>query len=256
MMRPITIAALCILLPIIAVGQGFDWQYSVRYPTSSPTRFVGAAIGAGYAIHQGRLPYLEQDIQTPCCTYENGTGIPASVGVAYEQWTSSNIAFHGAAGYRFMSASMTAPQTESDPMADGRVLVTQYTYEAALHYADILAGLRYRLGSSHLSIGASLRLNLLLGTTASHREDVLSPSDFSFTTNPPSRSIDIPVTGIPDAMPLIVVPMVHLGYDISLANGLYLSPLVTLGLPMMSTAREASWRTTDASILIRVMRAF
>lgn len=141
-------------------------------------------------------------------------------------------------------------------MADGRVLVTQYTYEAALHYADLVGGLRYRLGSSHLSIGASLRLNLLLGTTATHREDVLSPSDFLFTTNPPSRSIEIPVTGIPDAMPLLLVPLVHLGYDVSLANGLYLSPLLTLGLPLMNTAKEASWRTTDASILIRIMRAF
>ena len=255
MMRVFAIALLAVLVSLPAASQGFDWQYSVRYPTSSPTRFVGAAIGAGYALHQGRLPYLEQDIQMPCCTYENGTGTPASLGVAFEQWTSSNLALHGSLGYRFMSAGMTAPQTESDPMADGRVLVTQYTYNAAFHYADIIGGLRYRLGSSHLSIGASLRLNVLLGTTASHREDVLSPSDFQFTTNPPSRSIEIPVAGVPDAMPYIVVPMVHLGYDVSLANGLYLSPLITLGLPLMSTAKEASWRTTDASLLIRIMRA-
>lgn len=245
-----------VLLPISLAAQGFDWQYSVRYPTSSPTKFIGAAVGAGYAIHQGRLPYLEQDISMPCCTYESGTGMPASIGVVYEQWTSSNVAIHGSFGYRFMSADMTAPQTESEPMADGRVLITQYTYNAALHYADVVGGVRYRLGSSHFSIGASVRLNLLLGTTASHREDILSPSDFFFTTNPPVRSIDIPVTGIPDAMPIIAVPMIHLGYDFSLSNGLYLSPLFTLGLPVMSVVSDASWRSTDASLIIRIMRAF
>ncbi|MBU3741148.1 MAG: hypothetical protein FGM24_02565 [Candidatus Kapabacteria bacterium] len=239
----------------ITVAQGFDWQYSARYPTSSPTRFLGAAVGGGYAIHQGRLPYLEQDVPVACCTYENGTGLPLSIVVGYEQWTSANIAVHGMAGYRLMTAGMSAPPTFDEPLSDGRLLVTQYTYNANLHYADITGGVRYRLGRSHLSVGAALRLSLLLGTTATHRLDVISPSDYTFNTNPPSRSIDIPVVGVPDATPLLVSPLITLGYDISIANGLYLSPLLTIGLPLMNTANGVTWKTGEAAMLLRVMRA-
>lgn len=252
------IVALCALMALAhgMLAQGFDWQYSVRVPTSSPTRFLGAAFSAGAALHQGSLPYLETDIAVPCCTYERGTGLPLALGLLFEQWTSSNIAVYGSAGYRVMTATMSAQPSESEPFADGRVLVTQYTYDARMHYADITAGMRYRLGNSHASVGAALRMNVIMGTSATHRHDVLSPSDYSFTTNPPSRSIEIPVVGVPDPTAVLLTPILTFGYDISLANGLYLSPLVHIGLPLMNTAEGVSWKTSDAGLTIRVLRAF
>lgn len=254
MRMSVTIIAL-VLCTQGASAQGFDWQYSARYPTSSPTRFLGAALGGGYALHQGRLPYLEQDVPVACCTYENGTGIPLTIGVGYEQWTSANVAAHFMAGYRLMTAGMSAPPTFDEPLSDGRLLVTQYTYNANLHYADITGGMRYRVGGSHFSVGAAIRLSVLLGTAATHRLDVLSPTDYTFNTNPPSRSIDIPVVGVPDATPFLVSPIITFGYDISIANGLYLSPLLTLGLPFMNTADGVTWKTGEAALLLRVMRA-
>jgi hypothetical protein len=254
-MKHVLLIASLLVVASEVLAQGFDWQYSIRYPTASPTRFGGISAEAGVAMHQGSLPYLEQDIAVPCCTYEQGSGIPLSVGVAYEQWASASIAIYGTAGYRFMSASMSAQPSESEPFADGRVLVTQYTYDARLHYADVVAGLRFRLGRSNASIGTALRMSLLLGTSATHRHEVLSPSDYTFTTNPPSRSVEIPVVGVPSATRVLLTPVVTFGYDVSIANGLYLSPLLSVGLPLMNTAHGVVWKTSDAAIALRLFRA-
>jgi hypothetical protein len=253
---------LCMLALVVATSldgraQGFDWQYSARYPTSSQTQFIGASLSAGYALHQGSLPYIEQDLEQAlaCCTYERGTGIPLAFGITYEQWLPSDLAVYGVVGYRMMTASMTAPPTEPEPLSDGRLLVTQYEYDATLHYLDLTGGIRYRFDGTHFTIGAGLRLQALAGSSATHVHRVLSPSDYSFTTNPPSREKEIPTTGVSDAAGFVAVPFLSVGYDISIMRGVYLSPLITVGLPLMSTAATATWQTTDVGLMIRLYRA-
>lgn len=236
-------------------SQGFDWQYSARYPTTSPTSFIGASLSAGYALHQGSLPYLEQDINIPCCTYDQGSGLPLGFGITYEQWLPSDLAIYGVMGYRMLTASMTAPPTEAEPLSDGRLLVTQYEYDATMHYLDMTGGIRYRFDGTHLTIGAGLRLQALAGSSATHRHRVLSPSDYRFTTNPPSTVVDIPVTGVSDAAGFLAVPFLSVGYDISVMRGVYISPLFTIGLPLMSTAATATWQTTEMGMMLRLYRA-
>lgn len=238
------------------LAQGFDWQYSARNPTESPRRFLGAVVSAGYATHQGSLPYLERDLSIPCCTYENGSGLPLGFGLTFEQWLPNNIAAYGAVGYRLLTASFVAPSTQSEPMFDGRTLVTQYEYGSTLHYLDISGGTRYRLPSTHFSLGVGVRVQVLVGSAATHTHRVISPSDFYFTENPPSQVKEFRFVNVADAAPLVIAPYLTVGYDISLANGMYLSPLATVGIPVMSTASNATWNTTDIGILIRILRAF
>jgi len=236
-------------------AQGFDWQYNARFPSTSPIRFIGAEIASGYTMHNGSLPYLAKDLGFTCCTYENGTGIPLALGITGDYWVAGDWALTGSLGYRAHNASFSA-KSDPLPLADGRIFQTEYVYASTLHYAAASVGARYRLLGTHVTIGGGVRGMVLLGTSATHTERILSPDDRYFNGNPPSKEIVHDTRGLPDAQRLMVVPYVQLGYDISISRGVYLSPTLTLGLPLMSVSSDATWRMTDVGIGVRLLRGF
>jgi len=253
-MRSLFATFLLLLAAVLpSAGQGFDWQYSARVPTPSPIRFLGGEVMSGWTVHTGSLPYLQSDLGLECCRYENGVGLPISVGVGGEYWVTGDVALMGTVGYRGQGAVFT---TDGDtlPRAGKPPVITQYELSARLHYATVVAGAKMRLFETHVTVGLGVRLMVSIGSSSTQQEQVVQPSDYTFENG--STVVTLTTTSLNDLKPFIVIPYLQLGYDISIAQGMYLSPSFSLGLPLMSVTSGTSWHMTDLGVGVRLMKGF
>jgi len=248
------ILALAIVLsvPLIAHAQGFDWQYSVRQPSQPPTTFIGFEAGYGMATHSGGLEYVES---VPCCRFSAGDGAPFWIGALVETWQRGDVALWAGMGYGNVTA-MFRSDVQTFPLFDGRTLQTEYEYNTSMGYMILHGGVRYRPFASNITIGAAVRLGTLLHSSSVLEEVVLSPDDFRFNTNPPSRRFTPPGNSVAHASSFLASVALTGGYDIALMRGTYVSPTVILGVPLTATAAGTDWRTYDVSFALRFLTAF
>lgn len=231
-------------------GQGFDWQYSVRTPMSSPVRFLGVDAGMGAALHMGTLPYVEA---VPCCSFDHGTGSVLWIGMVMERWNEDDLAFSGSVGYRRVTGGFTSA-FDTLPRRDMAPLLTQYEYDVSLHMAYATGGVRYRILGTHLTAGAMVRLTALVGSTTALRDRVVAPAGDRFPNG--STVQELPAGPLGSLATVGVSVGLSLGYDIGIGTGSYLSPAVVFGLPVTDATTDASWRFLDVSVGIRYLRAF
>ncbi len=247
------LAACLFAVPLLVKSQGFDWQYSVRQPSAPPTTFLGFEAGYGRAMHSGGLEYVEQ---VPCCQFAAGEGVPMWLSAVVETWQRGDVALWAGVGYGNVTATF-ASDVQEFPLYDGRTLRTEYAYNTAMGYLSLQGGLRFRPLASNVTIGAALRLGTLIHSSSTLEEVVLSPSDYQFTTNPPSQRhlVDAGRT-VASASAFLASVALTGGYDISLARGMYVTPTIVVGLPLTTTAANADWRTFDVSFALRFLTAF
>lgn len=252
-MKILQVLLLGLAMPLVMTAQGFDWQYSVRQPVNPPTTFYGAEATYGRSLHGGGFQYLER---VPCCSFEDGQGSNYSLSVMLESWERGDLAVWGGLGYRNV-AGLFASDVQRFPLSDGRTVQTQYEYSTSLSYIVLQGGVRFRPFASNVNIGAGLRLSTLLGASGSIEEVVLSPEDYFFTTNPPSRRHQMgSVNTVASISAFNAAFLLSGGYDIAIARGMYLSPQIVFGIPLTNTASDVQWRTADVSVSIRYLRAF
>lgn len=238
-----------------ASSQGFDWQYSARTPFESPVRFYGLELGSGYSRHFATLDYLEQGTGFTCCTYERGSGIPYGVLLAGDYWVMPEVSIQGGLGLvinnvRFVSDPISLPRE------DGTVVTSEYQFDGTITYATLQAGARYRILRTHLNVGAGLKTMIKLSETQTQIDRVLSPDDYFFRDNPPSKEQDLKATILNDASPFILEPYASLSYDLSVFRGTYFTPTVSIGVPLMSYSKSQPWRAVDFGFSVRLLTAF
>ena len=234
-------------------AQGFDWQTSPRAPYQIPKRYIGLEIGSGYTHHYGSLEYIEQEVGIVCCDYGSGSGFPLSIGVTGEQWitpTTSVVVGLGITRFYAMFNTLSAPVV----LSNGKLLQTEYVLEGALTYIALTGGVQTRLFGTHLTVGGGLRLLLNAGGSLNQEERVLTPADFLFTENPRSRVKVLGNTFLDDATRLQIEPYVQIGYNLSVASGFYLSPSISIGIPLLTATGSGSWRMIDFGARIRLMK--
>lgn len=240
-------------LPLVVQAQGFDWQYSVRQPATPPSTFVGFEVGYGASIHSGGLEYVER---VPCCRFSAGDGTPMWIGAIVETWQRGDMALWASVGYSIGTAVFHSSE-QSFPLFDGRILRTRYSYATTLGSMTLQGGVRYRPFASNLNVGAALRLGTLLHSSSELFEEVLSPDDYLFATNPPTRRHRVPSgSGVASASPFRASVALSGGYDISLTRGIYVSPMIVVGVPLTATASDADWRTYDLGFAVRFLTSF
>lgn len=250
-----TLMSLCGLLSLsTAYGQGYEWEWSPRAPLSMPTRYVGVEVAGQYALHTGSLEYFEELI--PCCDFTSGTGVPLRLTIIAEQWVKPSLSVQAGIGVMFQGSSFTAPG-DTLPRADQPPIVTEYAMETSITSLTLQGGVRQRLFDTFLSIGLDLRGLITVGSSQSLEDRVVSPDDYMFTTNPPSRVRDLSgAQVISDVTVFVFEPSVVLQYDIALARGSVLSPSVNVSMPFGSLSTSQSWSYVAVGIGMRLSRGF
>lgn len=251
-MRAFVFLVTLVIGPCMVAAQGFDWEYSVRKPTAPPRAFVGLDVATGLTSHSGTLSYSEM---VPCCEFAGSRGTPLWLGIGAEYWLDDEMAVWGTLGYRSITGDFSSDQS-TFPLADGRSLITHYEYDVSIAYIGLQGGLRQKLFQSHASVSLGLRAQALASSTATLEEVVDAPSDYFFTTNPPSKVKRLQnARSVADIQPLSLALVLGAGYDISLYRGGFISPTVLVAVPLTTTSSSSNWRSLDLTLGVRFMQA-
>ena len=253
MKRLVAIAFMMCSVVLGAGAQGFDWQTSPRVPYQIPKRYVGIEIGSGYTQHRGSLEYIEQEVGIVCCDYESGSGLPLSINIAGEQWLTPSVSVQAGLGFTLINASFVTPSVPV-PLSSGELLRTEYVLEGAMTYISLHGGIGTRLFGTHLTAGGGVRLHIYAGGSLSQLERVISPDYYLFTQNPRSKEQELGNTFLDHANRIQIEPYAQVGYNISVANGFYLSPSVSIGIPLLSVTTQDTWRMLNFGARIRLMK--
>jgi len=251
MRNVLTVIGMLVVAVSTAWSQGYGWQWSPRTPMAMPTRFVGVEVGGGVSMHQATLPYVEDLV--PCCEFTSGSGVPLRIAVFLEDWWQPQTAVSLSGGVTMHQSQFTA-QAAPLPDSGGREIVTEYLFDAALTYLTVSGGIRQRLFDSYLSVGVDLRASVNVSQSYELTERVVSPDDYYLKTNPPSKEQSWEPTVVDRSAVLVLEPSVSVQYDIPLGMGLVISPLVQVGIPILSLAPDAQWRYVAVTGGVRLSR--
>ncbi len=221
---------------IDSFGQGFDWQYSARLPFNSPKLFYGMNANFGLVSSKGTLTFLEDKILCP--KFKDGEGNNFAVGLNFEYWNKDNqSAYIGSINY--LRNYIDYKFLDFVPLSND--IVAKYETKLALDYSTIVlsAGYKYRILESHFTIAASLDIGIHLTNDFVVKEKILGPPEVPpFSTNPPSYERNI-LNGEFNKFTLFnLLPRLHLGYDMQLGLGKYVTPFVSIGLPITKMLQE------------------
>ncbi|MBK6760236.1 MAG: hypothetical protein IPH85_05120 [Ignavibacteria bacterium] len=252
-MRSIAIFLMLCLMSLSSAAQGFDWQTSPRVPYHIPKQYVGLEVGSGYTMHRGSLEYIEQEVGITCCDYEAGRGLPLTVSVVGEQWLSASVSAQAGIGFTLVNASFVTPSIPV-PLSNGDLLQTEYILEGAMTYVTIHGGIGTRLFGTHLTAGGGVRLHVYAGGSLTQKERVVAPDYYLFTQNPRSKEQELGNTFLDFVNRFQIEPYAQIAYDISITKGFYLSPSVSIGMPLFSVTSQDDWRMLNFGARIRLMK--
>ena len=216
-----------LLIPAALSAQGFNWQYSARFPTESPTLFVGVH-GAYSPYGQNTTRLQHQEILSSrdtcfCAEFKNARGQEWRIGIMAEQWLEAgNIALFGALQFQYQSETFIAPGDSLKGRIINRpTLVTEYVFEHIARQVSLEVGAKYKFYPLPLffALGVSFGYSDTAQRNSRVFERVSALSAGSY--NYPERSIaDTKFTIFPWAASATA----RLGADVPLAKGLYASP--------------------------------
>ncbi|MFP4529141.1 MAG: hypothetical protein ACLFQX_11350 [Candidatus Kapaibacterium sp.] len=249
-MKRLFIYIALLISPIAALAQGFDWQYSARVPTGSPTLFIGINPEISFINHGGDFDFLERE--TTCCTYESGSGTGFRLGLAAEQWLTPDLA----AGLRFSISASNARFTsrQSVPLNPQTLLVTEYSFESEIIYFNGVINARRRIAGTHFSAGALLEIGFAMQTTNLFSESIISPDYEYFNTSPPSQTREIPLGHVPSTLPIAFSPGIMAGWDFTFGRGLYATIYSSAKFNAFNVITEERWRRWSVGIGINIYK--
>jgi hypothetical protein len=204
-------------------------------------------------MHSGSLEYIEQEVGITCCDYESGSGLPLSVSIVGEQWLSPSVSVQAGLGFTLVNASFVTPSAPV-PLSNGDLLQTEYVLEGAMTYVTIHGGIGTRLFGTHLTAGGGVRMHIYAGGSLTQTERVVAPDYYLFTQNPRSKEQELGNTFLDNANRFQIEPYAQIAYDISITNGFYLSPSVSIGIPLISVTSQDDWRMLNFGARIRLMK--
>lgn len=233
-------------------SQGFDWQYSYRLPYSIPSKFIG--LNGGYSLNSstGDFEFLED--YTPCCKYQSGTGYSLEIGLHYEYWLNSisAVIFKST----FNSTSSNFSQTIQVPRSDGiNDYIAKYNYSMSekRNYL-ILSGLfKHRILKSHFAIVAGLNSYYILGSQATHTEDIISPMDERFIDGTRSRVIKKGMYG--EYNTITINPVIGFNYDYAILRGYYSSFTASLQIPVTNVINNEDWKEWKFQVSVTILKS-
>ncbi|OGU13048.1 MAG: hypothetical protein A2X61_03565 [Ignavibacteria bacterium GWB2_35_12] len=223
----------------IIYAQGFDWQFSARMPADSPVLFFGLSGEFNHLIHNGSLDLEEANCN--CGAYKTGSGEGFTAGIAGEYWIDGLTAITFSGLYNYSPGKFTV-QAEPLPRVDGGMLLTEYDFTSKIAYLLIEPGIKYRIPGSHLNIGGGLQFGFLLSNSSVHKERIIGDANEPpFPTNPPSyeRIVDGKISELNN---IFLQAKIRLGYDLTYGLGLYATPNISIGIPILNLTKTSEWK--------------
>ncbi len=247
MKKTVYILLFYLLIPMSGFSQGFDWQYSARLPQEVPQFFVGLTAEAGYQSHFGEFPYLEN---FKCCEYNSGSGVGANIGIAAEYWKKANMVYGGKVLTSFVPGNFNT-LVDGQMLSNNRELITEYEFSSVITYISAEVFIKRRIAETHLFISGNLGFGYLLNKQFEFKEKVFSPANYTFVDGSQVRNLEGTVG---ELNKLMLLPGIHIGYDLNLGRGMYASPSISLGYSPVDFTETSEWKRVVYSFGITIYR--
>ncbi len=236
------ILTILILSSVQLLSQGFDWQYSIRFPSNSPKFFVGASSSKIFSTGTSDISFSE--LYIPCCSFSSPVSDGFSFGLNAEYWLNSGVeAISLSMNFRKNNFNLKA--TPDPVFYKNDTLYTEIINDNIINYFDVSGLYKYRINNSHFSLSAGIMLNILLSNYYKVRENVISLDD-TFNNGETSREIINGSTN--DLSKIIISPIIRVNYDLSIVNSIYSTFYADFGVNLNSMIKDDSWRNYQFSI--------
>jgi hypothetical protein len=217
------------------LGQGFDWTYSWRLPSTSPTLFIGP-----YTEMVNMHDYVDfssMGFAIDCCKYGTGTANSFKNGILVEKWFKGNYSFTVKLGF-YSSTSRFNGETLSNQIQTRNSIDTLSTlFSLAVknqNLYDISLLAKSRLFETHASISGGINCIIQDGLAAQKIEKVLNPG----------YEREIPNTVELGSMSsFIISPVAQIEYDIDLGSGKYAKVFANTQYTINSRSKNVDWDT-------------
>jgi hypothetical protein len=235
-------------------GQGFNWQYSAREPTSYPRLFIGITGSGALSQHFGQLQFAEKlggDTCIICADYTQGRGTAWSLGIHTEYWLESgDIALYGSVRYDYARARFAFERDNGPwrgaPNRAPQQLITEWSLETEARSVLLDVGVKWKMFPLPIFAVGGVQGGYGIFFTSQQQERKISPAEHPF-----ERQI---IEGIfPQFQPIIIAGKLAFGADVPLANGLYASPAVFGAIALTNAARVGQWHWLHYGIQISLV---
>ncbi len=249
MKRLLVILAFMIVAINHCYSQGFDWQYSVRFPSPSPQLFIGINYNYQLSLNNINIDFKENGI--PSGTFNEAHSSSNKYGISSEYWLNSGTqALTFSLNYHSMNANLRAVP---DPIYyKNDTIYTEITNKNALTYLDLSAYYKHRFPQSHFSISAGIIANIFLDNSSSYTENITSENR---TFNNGERSREILNACTSDYFAIIINPSLRLSYDFPIANNVYATVFADYSMNINSLLRNHVWKNNNFSLGISIFKS-
>jgi len=229
------------------LSQGFDWEYSNRLPFEVPTMFIGGFVGGIQYYHTGQINQIEKQIL--CVEYSEGKGFGIRSGLVGEYWLDGEVAINGKVGFENMIADFRQKSTPV-PIDDNNILQSEYSLYAVLPSISVGAFVKKRMFDSFLWFGCGVDFRGIISKKVESSETIISPEGRVFDDGLQKRIFLDDLTSL---RTLTVYPALYIGYDAQLSKGLYVSPTIKAGIPLLNNSDVANWKVWLYSLEVSIL---
>ncbi|NLO20035.1 MAG: hypothetical protein GX121_09240 [Ignavibacteria bacterium] len=215
-------------------SQGFNWQYTTRYPIEAPSLFLGLNSSYNHSSHHSNIDLREYFVH--CCQFNDGSAKGFSIGASAEKWFSGNSS--ALLSLLFKNQSVSFYKIERLPRLYDS-LTTQYELNSIISNISLEIGGKRRLFDSHFHLAASLFFSYLFNTSNKYSETVLEPMDF------PWRTRVISSASFSDINRFNIFPNLRAGYDWSFYLNYYASFFLQANIPLFDLAKDKKWKSSS-----------
>lgn len=212
-----------------ASAQGFNWQYSARFPTVYPTLFIGVQGGySPFAQNSTRLQYAEALASGGTCNcgaeFTRALGQEWRVGLMAEKWLESgDWALYGAVTLQHQNEAFNAAGDSTKGVVNPSVntkgtFTTEYIFSNDLFQIALEGGAKYKFYPLPLFVALGVGGGYIVQTSNSLIEQAKNLQYQYKRDNLNSNFANL--------KPFSVAATARLGADVSLAKGLYATPAI------------------------------
>lgn len=224
-------------------SQGFDWQYSTRYPVESPNLFAGIVVSYNHSLHNANIDLREYFVY--CCEFREGNGNGFTFGAYAEKWQTGLYSF--SLGLYYKNQSTSFYKTDRLPRIYD-TLVTEYELNNTISNLTLDVGAKHRLFNSHFNISASVLFSYIFSIDNKYTETVLEPKDF------PWHQREISTGNISGLNKFNIFPNLRIGYDWSFDINWYATTFFQVNFSALDMSNTKKWRSTVFEFGVIVLR--
>ena len=225
-----------IITTINLQSQGFDWQWSARFPVINPQNYYGFNVNYGINYSIGNITFRENNVSCPDFINANGNNI--GFGINYIYWERNNsYAVYGA--LRYNNFSISTNSIDNVPITDDIIAQYKITLDCNFHQIDLQCGINYRVINysvlEHFFLGAGIEIGTIVNNDFVAMEEILGPPEVPpFSTNPKSYKREITSGQFNKINKFNIKPQVKIGYNLELGRGSYIEPNICFSIPLRS----------------------